>query len=183
MGSSFRLSVRIWFSMGILIFGYLISTGYAYYISRSIQNSLPDISNFAVHSTELSQKIPRDFEQQIKFYGSAIITHDPEMLEQARNKAREIEAGLKQLKDLKGINKNLDLKIDKILIIFKKYTDTSDLIHQKTIQGETSGEILQQINQLANERDKIKIELEKLSGEVQKNLSENVLSIISRVKK
>ena len=182
MGSSFRLSVRIWFSMGILIFGYLISTGYAYFISRSIQNSLPDISNLAVSSTELSQKIPRDFELQIKSYGNAIIMHNPEMLEKARKKAREVEGNLNKLKSLKGINENLYVRINELLILFKKYTASSDIIHKKTIEGETSAEILQQINQLASDRDKIKTELDKLSGEVQINLSENVSSIINRVK-
>jgi len=77
MGSSFRLSLRIWTGIGILILGYFTSLCFSIYFSRSIERKLPDVIDFAVKSTELTQKILAGFAEQNRAYGNAIIFHDP----------------------------------------------------------------------------------------------------------
>lgn len=180
MGSSFRLSIRIWGSISILIIGYLCSIIVTYYTFSDIQHKLPHISEFAVTSTELSQKIPINFEQQSRFYGRAIIIGDSSLLEKAKQESLKVEKGLNQLKFLKGTSEDLKKKIDVLLKKVKAYTQASDSVARSQ---DTTPEIIKNINKLNFEKAALKKELTDISAIVRRNLSENVNSVIADVKK
>ena len=156
MGTSFRLSLRIWLSIGILLIGYIISLSSASYMSFSIQSKLPDISFFAVTATDLSRKIPNHFDEQTKAYGKALITGDAKQLEKAAREALNIEKYLTDLKKLKGVGQDLRKRIDKICISLKKYTKASDALYRKSDFGKTNKEFLKEINRLSNENKILK---------------------------
>ncbi len=183
MGTSFRLSLRIWFSIGILLIGYIISLSSASYMSFSIQSKLPDISFFAVTATDLSRKIPAHFDEQTKAYGKALITGDVKQLEKAGKEALNIERYLTDLKNLKGVGEKLRKKIDKIRISLKKYTQASDALYRKSDSGKTNKEFLKEINRLSKEKKNLKKKLDLISVEVHKNLSDNVSSLIHNIHK
>jgi methyl-accepting chemotaxis protein len=179
MGSSFKLSIRIWISISILIFGYLCSLGASSYMSISIQRRLPDISEFAVSSTKLCQEIPRSFEQQNKIYGKGVITGDPEVIAEARQQSVEVKKKLNQLKQLNGISPALKQRIDNITRRLDQYTEDS----HKTLTASSGQEMVEQANRLANEKKMLSTELNEISSAVRQNLSENVSDIIGHVRK
>lgn len=183
MGSSFRLSFRIWFSLSILILGYLVSLGVSLFISRSIQNQLPDISEFAVNSTELSQKIPASFEEQGKAYGNAIILRDSKKMEQAGKEAQKVDTYLNSLKGIKGVRPELIKEIDRILHKFREYTKKSEEIQRKTIAGATGPEMVQQISALSEQKKILEKEFLNIHSAVRRNLSANVDALIDDVKR
>ncbi len=182
LGNSFRLSFRIWTSIGILIIGYFISLAFAYYISFDLQSRLPNISYFAVTSTELSQRIPLAFEEQNRFYGNAVITGNSDMFQQARKKAEEVQRALLMLKALEGSSEMLQEKIQALQNRLKVYTDAASAVYRRSGAGETGTDVLLEINSLAEEKKALENEFKALSLAVQQNLSDNVSGLITDVK-
>ncbi len=183
MGSSFRLSLRIWASISILMLGYFTSLCFSIYFSHSIQNKLPDISEFAVRSAELAQKIPAGFEEQNRAYGNAIIFHDPEIMKKAKEEAQYVDSFLTDLKIMPGAGRDLKEKIETIQMRLKEYTRKSEDIHQKTIAGVTSPEMVQHVSLLAEQKKIMIGELRKISLGVRQNISENVAAVIHDVQR
>lgn len=181
MGSSFRLSLRIWSSIGMLIFGYLLSLGYANFISSSIQSKLPAISSFAVDATELSQRIPEAFATLSIAYGKSVIG-DPSLFQQAEKQAEVLRRNLANLRELPGAGDNLKMAVEAILTRIDGFTKGFTAIYTAKNQGKMDADILQSINRLKKEENEIKLKMIELSGTVRENLSDNVSSIISNAK-
>ncbi|GBC59089.1 hypothetical protein DENIS_0019 [Desulfonema ishimotonii] len=182
MGSSFRLSLWIWLSIGILITGYLISLGVSYHMAFSIQKQLPDISDFAVTSTELCQRIPEYFEEQNRYYGKAVIMGEPELLDKARSKSAEVANCLDSLAALRGLAPELREKIRRLRSEIRRYAEQADQIHRKTSTGETGAEMVEQITRLSNRKKVLAEMLNAMPGDIRKNLSANVSDMISGVR-
>jgi methyl-accepting chemotaxis protein len=181
MGSSFRLSLRIWTSIGILIFGYLFSLAFASSMSIQIQNDLPAISAFAVTSTELSQDIPDHFEEQIRNYGKAIITGDPAILEKVEAEATRVKSSLDRLRALDGVSTVLKEQIDSLAARLDRYTEASVTVLKGTQDGNTGMEMLRKVNQLREEQNGLKSALDQISAHVRQNLSHNVDTLIEEM--
>ncbi|MEZ4529122.1 MAG: methyl-accepting chemotaxis protein, partial [Desulfobacterales bacterium] len=183
MGSSFRLSLRIWTGIGILILGYFTSLCFSIYFSHSIQKKLPDVLDFAVKSTELTQKVLASFEEQSRAYGNALIFHDPEIMKKAHQEAQHMENALTSLKTMPGAGRELQEKIEDIQLSLAEYTRKSAEIHEKNMMGTTSADMVPQISDLADQK---KIMIKKLSSialAVRQNLSANAASIVHDVQR
>ncbi|MGE0085830.1 MAG: methyl-accepting chemotaxis protein [Desulfococcaceae bacterium] len=183
MGSSFRLSLRIWTGIGILMLGYFTSLCFSIYFSHSIQKKLPDVLDFAVKSTELTQKILAGFEEQNRTYGNAIIFHNPETMKKAKEEALHVENALTSLKTMPGAGRKLKEKIESIQTNMTEYTRKSEDIHEKNIGGASSPDMVLQISQLADQKKIMIRELRDIELAVRQNLSDNVAAIIHDVKK
>jgi methyl-accepting chemotaxis protein len=180
--SSFRISVRIWLSISILIIGYLFSLGFSYYNALGIQDKLPGISNFAVHSTKLSQKIQNGFVRQVKFYEQAVLIAEPELLEDAGKEADGIKADLEELKTLEGISDDIRNNIADALNKFSQYVDSANHIYGQMSMGEIQDDLAIQANQLAKDKEDLTKQFNEISVKVRQNLSGNVSEIIREMK-
>ncbi len=180
MRTSLKFSTRIWLSISILIFGYLFSLFFSYYISNRIQNSLSQISYFATNSTELTQKIITNFNEQNKFYQDAVILGRPELLKRAKKEAASIKTTLDSLKALEGIGDKNQMDIGRITTIFMSYTSSADAIYE-IMSSEDSVEIPEkETENLAKAMASLSKKLNALSIATQNNVSENISSLIEK---
>ncbi|MDM8525735.1 methyl-accepting chemotaxis protein [Desulfococcaceae bacterium HSG8] len=182
MKSSFRLSARIWFSISILIIGYLFSLAFSYYISLDVQSKLPDISNFAITSTQFSQKVLNGFIRQTKFYEKAILLSRPEKVEGAKKEGLSIRKDLHNLKELEGIDEKLKAEIDNILTELEEYDNAANRIYDKMNAG-ADEPLVKETTSLAEKEKKLMIKLMDISIAVRNSLSRNVHLIADDLEK
>ncbi|MBW1759518.1 MAG: hypothetical protein JRI88_04220, partial [Deltaproteobacteria bacterium] len=131
MGTSLRLSARIWSSIGVLIIGYIFSLFFSYSTFHRIQDKLSNISNFAVTSTEISQKVIAGFGRQTKFYEDAVMLGQSELLDEAKKEASCVKTALNGLKSLSGISEKNQQNIIEISTILESYTDSANSVYYK----------------------------------------------------
>jgi len=179
-----RLSVRIWLSISILILGYFCSLAFNYYNSAQIQNEMPQISNFAVTSTEISQKAIIAFSRQTKFYEDGAILGEPGMIPKAEKEFAGLMSALNRLKALDWLSQNTRLRIDDVLTPLKSYTTAASAAYGKMSRGEEIGDAdTLEMEDLAKEKGELSEKISGLSERVREELSEKVASIILSLKK
>ncbi|MBW2010923.1 MAG: hypothetical protein JRI32_04550 [Deltaproteobacteria bacterium] len=183
MGTSLRLSARIWSSIGVLIIGYIFSLFFSYSTFHRIQDKLSNISNFAVTSTEISQKVIAGFGRQTKFYEDAVMLGQSELLDEAKKEASCVKTALNGLKSLSGISEKNQQNIIEISTILESYTDSANSVYYKMSRDETDDVSEQDIVHLTEENKNISKKLNELSIAVQHNVSENISSVIKNAKK
>ena len=171
-----KLSVTIGLSMAILVFGYFLSLVFSYYNSLKIQEKLPDISELAVSSTEITQKIIITFEHQTKQYENAVMTGESEMIEKAEKEFAELKKSLNRLALLDGISETTKATILSLLEKLIAYTNEASSVYLQLCNGREAP--IGQISRLANEKTRISERLSYLAITVRKNLSENISGVI-----
>lgn len=171
-----KLSVTIGISMAVLVFGYFLSLVFSYYNSLKIQEKLPNISELAVVSTEITQKIIITFEHQTKLYENAVMTGESEMIEKAEKKFSELGKSLNSLALLDGISENTKANILSVLEKLITYTNEASSAYLQLCNGKEVP--IGQIARLADEKTRISERLTHLAIAVRKNLSENISGVI-----
>ncbi len=175
--SSWKLSTRVWFSIGILVTGYLFSLAFSYYNSMLIQNKMPDVSRFAVRSTELSQTVVVDFDSLNQYYENAVLTGETELLEKAEKKADGIRKAFADLKELKGLDNEVKASIDQVLKIFNRYTGQAGTVYKKLGEGFFDEDTMKEAKRLTEIKDSISAQIAGISFDVRKSLSRNISEI------
>lgn len=182
MKNSFRLSARIWLSITILITGYFFSLAFTYYTSLGIQSKLPDILNFAITSTEFSQRIISAFVRQSKFYESALMSSESERLNAAKKEAASIKADLYRLKELNGLNPEIQNRINEILDRLEAHTQSANTVYYQISMGNADENLMREAKRLAEEEKMLMMKLIDISIGIRQNLSENASAMTTQVK-
>ncbi|MDM8521804.1 methyl-accepting chemotaxis protein [Desulfococcaceae bacterium HSG8] len=177
-----NLSVRIWLSMGIMVLGYFLSLIFSYYSSEQIQDRLPYISEFAVASTEMTQRAITAFARQTKLYEDAVLLGEPDMIDEADTEASRVSAALSDLKSLAGMSENMLIYIDKVSDQLKKYTDSAKKASRKMSTEETDDINRQEMADIDDKKQKLSQSLSAISAAVRRELSGNVDSVIRSAK-
>ncbi|MFP4387917.1 MAG: methyl-accepting chemotaxis protein, partial [Desulfococcaceae bacterium] len=183
MVTSFRLSLRVWTSIGFLVLGYALSLVATTKVAWQIQDELPAVSAFAVQATELSQTIPRRFEEQTRQYGRALITGENDLAEKARTGLRTTESSLRRLAGLPGADAELKIEIDRTLELFKKYIQGSEAVFETSRRRETSAETVRQINALSARKRELQAAFQAIAGQVRASIQGNVAGLSRRVRR
>jgi methyl-accepting chemotaxis protein len=175
MGQS-GLSVKIGKSLITLFIGYMVSVLFSYYNSAKIQDKLPSISDFAISSTEISQKIVVGFNRQNKLYENAVMTGEADMIEEAKKEAVQILMALERLAKLEAMGQKTKSDIASIVEKLRRYTDEASEVYSLFGKGEETP--LEQASRLAQEKTRITSQLANISVLVRKDLSENIDDVI-----
>jgi len=183
MVTSFRLSLRVWTSIGILVAGYLFSLAATTTVAWQIQDELPAVSAFAVQATELSQTIPRQFEEQTRQYGRALITGESDLVEKARTGLRTTESLLLRLAALPGADAELKTEIAQTLGQLREYVQDSETVFETTQRGETSAETVRQINILSARKRDLQAAFQTIAGRVRASIQGTVAALSRSVRR
>ena len=150
------LSMRIWLSISIMITGYFLSLIINYRNSILIQQELPVISNFAVKSTELSQKALTAFSSQCRYYEDAVMLGETDNLETAGKSAGEVRTALQSLTALDKLRPLTLTNLVGLLQAFNRYTITAANTYQEMISMDTNTVSEQEALQLRQQQEYLK---------------------------
>lgn len=178
-----KLSFRIWFGIVILIIGYAFSVAIGYLGSLQFQQKLPDISQYAVLSTELVQKSITLFSNQVKMYEDAVMMGEEELINKANMISEELVQTLKRLSRIKGMSSEMQNYIESLLSDVETFTAKADVIYKVMSTEDASQVNNDDVVALAGQKKKINKNLFALSGNIRKELAENVKNITKSAKK
>ncbi|WP_051284069.1 methyl-accepting chemotaxis protein [Desulforegula conservatrix] len=182
MWKSLSIGKKIWLSISILIFGYMVSTVYGFISGGKIQNQLIVIKESFYPATIKSQNSLNAFNEQIKLYNDAVMLGDAAIVKQAGEKSTECIAALDFIIKLPDIPADLLNQIEKTkknqedftTIAQKLYTDMS------TSASEGMGE---KAKELADKTQVIKDSLIGYTETFEKGLKDELTTISSKTKR
>lgn len=177
MWKSLSIGKKIWLSISILIFGYLVSTAYGFLSGGKIQEQLITIKESFYPATIKSQAALSSFNEQIKLYNDAVMLGDAGIVKQAGEKSAECIANLDFIIKLPDIPANLLNEIQKTKNHLESFTTSAQKIYtdMSTTASEGMGE---KAKELADKTQIIKDGLTGYTDTFEKGLKDE-LSIIS----
>jgi PAS domain S-box-containing protein len=93
----FNIITKIWFSIGILIIGYLISTIIGFALGSITEKRIELVSDLLFPGTTQSREVKSSFKEQMDLYEDAVMSGEEIFVESAKKKA---EKGIQALKDI-----------------------------------------------------------------------------------
>ncbi len=134
MNRGFSISTKIWLSLSILVFGYLISMVFGFVNGQKIESSLKIASEHLFPAARQSQLALLAFKEQIKCYDDAVVLGEQAFIDSADAKASEVRGALKNIIKLKGIDRDRKKRLMQTLIKFNRFSSSS---HEVYIQLST----------------------------------------------
>nr|WP_320017155.1 HAMP domain-containing methyl-accepting chemotaxis protein [uncultured Desulfobacter sp.] len=122
---SLSIAKKIWFSLGILIIGYLISMVAGFYLGLKIENKLIVASDALFPATMHSNTAFNSFEKQIKGYNDAILMGEESIFTMTREKADEVRASLESVIEMPDISEPLKKDMQQTIKELAAFTQTA----------------------------------------------------------
>ena len=122
MRRPFSIPTRIWLGVSILMLGYFASMLYSVYWGRSAQRQLKHISHALFPGVKQGQLAINSFNEQIKYYRTALLMKDESVFELAAEKSEMARNALTAIIQLEGIPEKERRQIAHLLSLHQKYT-------------------------------------------------------------
>lgn len=100
VGGSHSIAQKIWFSLSILIVGYLFSMVFGFYLGHQIESRLLQVSEQQFPVAQKSHAAQNGFKEQVRLYYDAVTTGDTELINDAEAKAEEVQQLLGDIANL-----------------------------------------------------------------------------------
>ncbi|PID73412.1 MAG: hypothetical protein CSB33_04050 [Desulfobacterales bacterium] len=180
MGSSLRLSIRIWLSIAFLVLGYIGSMWFAYSLMHELQEKLPEFRDLALTTTELNQKIQDRFKKMTSAYNLSV-SYKPDMFSEARKIEKELTLHLRELRDQKTSGEELPQRVRELISRVERLSGMYGEIYRKQGQGREAATFQEEIDSTAKEREAIKSRIEALPTVVRNTFNDHIRQIEEQV--
>jgi len=115
MNRSFGISVKIWLSLGILVFGYLGSMMLGFFLGKQAELRLHMVSEYLFPAAKQSQLALVAFKEEIKFFDDVVVLGEESFIASAREKGKDAHDFLTNVVAIKGISKGKKERIEKTI--------------------------------------------------------------------
>jgi methyl-accepting chemotaxis protein len=159
--------LKIWLSIGILILGYLLSIVIINNTGKRLKQELTYLESVVFPAAIISQNMLSDFQNQVKQYEDAIVMGEANLLEQASETSKSIQAKIQRILSLQGWHNDDKDKLSEILKQSDEFTKTASVIY-KSIMGKEVSEIKEdkqrQLGDLAKKKELLSSNMTNLSN-------------------
>jgi PAS domain S-box-containing protein len=131
MKREFSISLKIWLSLSILVFGYMISVVLGFVLGQKMESRLNIASEHLFPATRQSQLALLAFKEQIKYYDDAVVLGEPSFIDSAEYKANNVRNALEIIIGLNGIPQGKKESLKKTLDRFNEFTSSSLSVYAK----------------------------------------------------
>jgi methyl-accepting chemotaxis protein len=129
MWRSLSISIRIWLSISILVFGYFISMIVGYFLGQQTETRLHDVSAYLVPAAKHSQLAMVKFKEQARFYQDAVLFGEKAFVEAALGNSMNIQKELKTIIELEGVEERKKSELRNIIKDHKKFTEKAQKLY------------------------------------------------------
>ncbi len=153
---------------------------FSYRNMKNIQQQIPDISEFALSSTQLVHEAARAFDRQSKLYEDAVFMYDPDLLGKAEEASREVGAVLEKMGTVKGISMEVRARIDSFLQKHGEYTASAEVIYKKMGEDEKyleNADNALTVRKLGEEKKRLETVLRDSSDIIRKEITRQIVSV------
>ncbi|WP_231717115.1 methyl-accepting chemotaxis protein [Desulfosarcina ovata] len=167
------IAKKVWFSLGILVAGYFISTATGYYLGQRTETMALEASNFLFPATMHSNTALTAFKEQIKGYNDAVLMGEESIFSQTCEKSDEVKQNLENIVKMDAIESAFKTDIKKTLVTLAEFTDDAQKIYGDISRGEAeiSGS---KMAVLAKQTQEIKDALARYKEYLSKHLKEDL---------
>jgi PAS domain S-box-containing protein len=189
----FNIITKIWFSIGILIIGYLISTIIGFGLGSITEKRIEIVSDLLFPGTAQSREAKSAFKEQMDLYEDAVMSGEEIFVEAAKKKADKGIHALKDILMLGGLDKKKRKEIQFVHNHMVTFTATANRFYKSMSEAfredmkvnaenmppdELSILMSDKAVRLAHEADSIRKALSQLNDYFQKQLKQEFTSII-----
>ncbi|NDY73738.1 hypothetical protein DO021_18540 [Desulfobacter hydrogenophilus] len=173
---SSSIAKKIWFSLGILIIGYLISMVAGFYLGLKIENKLIVASDALFPATMHSNTALNSFEKQIKGYNDAILMGEESIFAMTREKADEVRASLESVIEMPDISEPLKTDMQQTIKELAAFTHTAQSYYGAVSREEAEMDA-EKMGALAAQTQVIQKQLTQYKTELTQALKDNLTHI------
>jgi len=189
----FNIITKIWFSIGVLIIGYLISTIIGFGLGSITEKRIQIVSDFLFPGTTQSREAKSAFKEQMDLYEDAVMSGEEIFVEAAQKKANKGIQSLKVILLLGELNDDKKKEVQFLHNHLVNFTYTANQFYKSMSEAfredmkinnenmppdELSILMSDKAVRLAQEAEAIRNALNKLNEFFQKQLKEEFTSII-----
>ncbi|MCG8686390.1 MAG: methyl-accepting chemotaxis protein [Desulfobacterales bacterium] len=178
---SINIAKKIWFSLAILITGYLVSMVAGSYLGLKTETQVMVVSNALFPATMQANTAQNAFEKQIKGYNDAILMGEESIFTMTQEKADEVKSSLEMVTKMEGIDEAIKMDMTQTIILIKDFTHSAQSYYSAISREEAEMDD-QIMAKLADETKAIQNKLSKYKTTLTKALKDNLQHINSSSK-
>ncbi|KPA09907.1 membrane protein containing ATP-binding region, ATPase-like domain protein [Candidatus Magnetomorum sp. HK-1] len=126
----FKIITKIWFSIGILVFGYFISTLIVFALGSHTEKRIERVSNFLFPATTHSSRAKSAFKEQMDLYEDAVMSGEDIFVESARKNSEKSLDALKNIISLKHLNDDKKKEVQDLYNQLKEFTKSGNSVYK-----------------------------------------------------
>jgi PAS domain S-box-containing protein len=192
--SKFSIITKIWFSIGILVVGYFMSTLIVFTLGSHTEKRIEHVSNYLFPATTQSRLARTAFKEQMDLYEDAVMSGEEIFVESARKNSEKSLQSLKYILDLPQLSDEKRKEIQLIHNHLALFTKSGNTLYKSMTEAfredmdikqesdlppdELSLFMSDKAVRLAHEADAIRDSLRDLCEYFQTSLKEEFTSII-----
>ncbi|MBF0451020.1 MAG: PAS domain-containing sensor histidine kinase [Candidatus Magnetomorum sp.] len=190
---NFKIITKIWFSIGILVIGYFISTLIVFTLGSHTEKRIGHVSNYLFPAATQSRVARSAFKEQMDLYEDAVMSGEEIFVESARKNSEKCREALKNIltlqllgdekkKEIQFLYNHLEIFTKSGNSIYKSmseaFRDDMDTTNESLPPDELSLFMSDRAIRLAHEADAIRDSLSEINDYFQNSLKEEFSSII-----
>jgi chromosome segregation ATPase len=180
---SSSIGKKIWFSISILILGYFITMVTGFFLGKSTESALVDISGSIFPASNLSQEALTGFDNQIRDYNDAILFGDEERLASAIESGEAVRASLAAIGALEGLSGKMAAECSDLEESIAGFNTASEPVYTSLSQGDESDALIQKASDLAQQTEALEARLAALKEGFAEDLQNNLVNIAQSTKR
>ena len=181
MWRSKSISGKIWASLGILMFGYLLSISFGFWTGKNTESRLTSVDAYLFPASHKSQTALTAFDSQLKLYQDAYLTGELGLISNADTEAVKAQDALREIIDLAEQQKQKTPQAVKLLEELQQFTTEARDVYKNAISQTDVGGAESQIDifELAKRNKEISQHLFDLKTSYTNRLTDELSDIIS----
>jgi methyl-accepting chemotaxis protein len=179
---SSSIGKKIWFSISILILGYLITTVTGYVLGKSTESGLLDISGSVFPASSRSQEAETAFGDEIRLYNDAIMFGDEDRLAEAVESGKKVQSELAAISALAGLDEAIGSEAMSLRDAIDAFNAAAEPVYTALSQGEESDAMIRKASELAQSTEDLESRLAALKEGLAEELQGDLVEISQRSK-
>ena len=175
-----NITAKIWLSVGVFIFGNVLSTGLSQFQVRVACTSLRATSEALFPAAQRSQEAESAFQRMVKGFGDAVIMQDASGLERAAEDGRQAVAALKALAAIPGLSAERSGEAGRLVSSIDQILADGRSTYGAVMVGALSASTQDRMRALATRTDEAKAALAKTKEQLAADLREQLSTLKER---
>lgn len=173
---SLSIGKKVWFSLGVLIFGYLLSMVGGFYMGLTAETEILVASDSLFPATMHSNSALTAFEKQIKGYNDAILMGEESIFTMTQEKSDETRTNLEAIIKMESIDEARKRDMGQTIKDLSQFTQDAQSYYMTMSKGQAAMDDTK-MGSLAAQTENIQKELLQYKTDLSKDLKDNLARI------
>ena len=177
-GVRITIAMKIWLSISILLFCYVITMALSSYTGGKVEERLTDLSTTTFPAATFSQSAISAFEKQSKYYEDTFLTGEVATLDDANEEQVKVVTLLKKICDLPNTNESICAKTKEILGKHANFSSQAATVYRRLAEGDDDASLMSDAGILAKTSGNILEDLIATNANIVDNLNISVSDMV-----